>query len=63
MVAVWSHAAPKGPERRLRLRLLSLAGRLARHTRRLVLHLAADNRWTDLLLTGRAAITGQPRPG
>ena len=58
-----THPARRWEPKRLRLRLLPIAGRLARHTRRLVLHLAADNRWTDLLLTGRAAITGQPRPG
>ena len=63
MLGFAAHPARRWEPKRLRLRLLSIAGRLARHTRRLVLHLAASNRWTDLLLTGRATITGRPRPG
>ncbi len=47
---------------RLRLRLFSLAGRLARHAHRTVLHLAAGARWTELLLTGRDHIAAA-RPG
>ena len=58
------HPARRWEPKRLRLRLFSLAGRLARHARRLVLHLGADHRRTELLLTARAAITGlEPRPG
>ena len=53
MLAYPEHPARRWEPKRLRLRLLSVAGRLARHTRRLVLHLAAGHRWTDLLLTGR----------
>jgi len=50
--------------KRLRLRLFAVAGRLARHAHRLVLHLAADHRFSELALTARAAITGPlPRPG
>jgi len=63
MLGFADHPARRWEPKRLRLRLFSIAGRLARHTRRLVLHLGAGNRWTDLLLTGRTAVTGQPRPG
>jgi hypothetical protein len=50
--------------KRLRLRLFGVAGRLAHHARHLVLHLGAEHRWSELLLAGRAAITGPPpQPG
>ena len=64
MLGFAEHPARRWEPKRLRLRLFSLAGRLARHAHRLVLHLGADHRWTELLLTARAAITGlEPRPG
>ena len=44
------------------LRLFATAARLAHHARTLVLHLAAGHHWTELLLTGRAAITAAPAP-
>ena len=44
--------------KRLRLRLFSIAERLAHHARHLVLHLGAEHRWSELVLAGRAAITG-----
>jgi hypothetical protein len=64
MLGFADHPARRWEPKRLRLRLFSLAGRLARHARRLVLHLGADHRWSKLLLTARTAITGlEPRPG
>jgi DDE family transposase len=58
------HPARRWEPKRLRLRLFSVAGRLARHARHLMLHLAADHRWSGLVLTARAAIGGAaPRPG
>jgi hypothetical protein len=63
MLGYPTHPARRWEPKRLRLRLFTIAGRLARHTRRLVLHLAAGNRWSDLLLAGRTAITHRPRPG
>jgi hypothetical protein len=63
MLAYPDHAARRWEPKRLRLRLFTVAGRLARHTRRLVLHLAAGNRWTGLLLTGRTSITRRTRAG
>ena len=59
-----THPARRWEPKRLRLRLFSLAGRLARHARGLVLHLGADHRYSGLVLTARAAINGPaPRPG
>ncbi|MDD7937941.1 hypothetical protein PHK61_05855 [Actinomycetospora lutea] len=44
--------------------MFSTAGRLAHHARTLVLHLATAHAWSELLLTGRAAITAAlARPG
>jgi hypothetical protein len=63
MLAYPTHPARRWEPKRLRLRLFSIAGRLARHARHLVLHLGTGHRWTALLLTGRAAITTHPRPG
>ena len=59
-----AHPARRWEPKRLRLRLFSIAGRLVRHARHQLLHLAADHRWTEILLAGRTAITGLPaRPG
>jgi hypothetical protein len=45
-------------------RLFSTAASLAHHARALVAHLAAEHPWTELVLSGRAAITGPTaRPG
>jgi hypothetical protein len=64
MLGFADHPARRWEPKRLRLRLFSLAGRLARHARRLVLHLGADHHRSKLLLTARTAITGlEPRPG
>jgi hypothetical protein len=64
MLGFAHHPARRWEPRRLRLRLFSIAGRLARHARHLTLHLGADHRWGELLLTARSAISGvQPRPG
>ncbi len=48
--------------KRLRLRLFSVAGRLARSARRVVLHLNQAGRWTDLLLTVITTLRGLPAP-
>ena len=62
MLGFAAHPARRWEPKRLRLRLLSVAGRLAHHARHRLLHLA-ERRWTELLLTGRTAITSLPRPG
>jgi hypothetical protein len=64
MLGFADHPARRWEPKRLRLRLFATAAGLARHARRLVAHLAADHPWTELVLTGRAAITGAlARPG
>jgi len=64
MLGYAGHPARRWEPKRLRLRLFTTAASLARHARVLVAHLAADHPWTDLVLAGRAAITGVPaRPG
>ena len=63
MLGFAEHPARRWEPKRLRLRLFSVAGRLAHHARRLVLHLGADHRWGELVLTARAAITAEARPG
>jgi len=49
--------------KRLRLRLLSIAGRLARTGRRTVLHLSKRHPWSRLLLDGLARLRILPAPG
>ena len=63
MLGYPAHPARRWEPTRLRLRLFATAAALATHARRLVAHLAADHPWTDLVLTGRAAIIGLPRTG
>jgi hypothetical protein len=64
MLGYSEHPARRWEPKRLRLRLFATAASLAHHARLLVAHLAADHPWTELLLTGRAAITAIPaRPG
>lgn len=45
-----------------RLRLFSIAGRLARSSRRTVLHLSSTSRWTALLLKMIETVRGLPAP-
>jgi hypothetical protein len=49
--------------KRLRLRLFSAAGRLARHGRRTVVHLARHGPWTQLLHDGISSLRLLPAPG
>jgi hypothetical protein len=63
MLGYPAHPARRWEPKRLRLRLFATAAALATHARQIVAHLAADRPWTDLVLTGRAAITKLPRPG
>jgi hypothetical protein len=63
MLGFAAHPARRWEPKQLRLRLFSLAGRPAHHARHLVLHLAAHHRWSELVLTGRTAITALARPG
>ncbi len=63
MLGFAEHPARRWEPKRMRLRLFSVAGRLAHHARRLVLHLGADHRCSELVLTARDAITTVARPG
>lgn len=48
--------------KRLRLRLLSIAGRLARTGRRVVLHLPQRHRWSSYVVDGLARLAAIPAP-
>ena len=52
MLGFAGHEARRWENKRLRHRLLSAAGRIARHARRTVLHLPAGHRWSPLIQTG-----------
>ena len=56
MLAFAEHPARRWEPKRLRLRLFSIAGRLARHARRTRLRLAAHAPWCDLLTTALARL-------
>ena len=62
MLALNSQPARRWEPKRLRLRLLSIAGRLARTSRSTVLHLSKTSRWTDLLLTIITTLRKLPAP-
>lgn len=57
------HKARRWEPKRLRLRLLSAAGRLVRSGRRVTVHLARHGPWTDLLLAGLNRLRALPAPG
>lgn len=56
MLALHDHPAQRWEPKRLRLRLFSIAGRLARHARRTRLRLAAHAPWAELLATALARL-------
>ncbi len=56
------HPARRWEPKRLRLRLFSIAGRLARSSRRTVLHLSSTSRWTALLLEMISRLRALPPP-
>ena len=60
-----SHEARRWEHKRLRLRLrlFSIAARLARTGRRIIVHLARDSTWTDLLLAGLTRLRAHTAPG
>ena len=62
MLTLHGQPARRREPKRLRLRLFSVAGRLARSARRVVLHLNTTGRWTDLLLNMIATLRGLPAP-
>ncbi len=62
LLAFTGHPARRWEPKRLRLRLFSIAGRLARSGRRTVLHLA-EGAWADLLTDGLTRLRLLPDTG
>ncbi|WP_072691763.1 IS1380 family transposase [Rhodococcus marinonascens] len=62
MLAFPADPARRWEPKRLRLRLFSIAGRIARHARRLHLRLSAHAPHADLLTTGLRRLTALPAP-
>ncbi len=62
-LAFTEHPARRWEPKRLRLRLLSLAGRLSVSGRRRLLHLAATAPWVDVALTGLRRLDVLAAPG
>lgn len=63
MLALAGHAARGWEPKRLRHRLFSIAGRVASHSRRRMLHLAATAPWTPVLLAGLERLGELARAG
>lgn len=63
LLALTEHPARRWEPKRLRLRLFSLAGRLVRTGRRVVLHLPAHAPWTRLLLYALSTLRALAAPG
>jgi hypothetical protein len=61
MLALTHHEARRWEPKRLRLRLFSVAGRIARHARQIHLRLSAHAPWTELVLTAHRRLHGLPR--
>lgn len=59
MLALTGHEARRWEPKRLRLRLFSIAGRLARTSRRVHLHLSRNAPWAGLVLAALAALSAQ----
>ena len=62
MLAFTDHPARRWEPKRLRLRLFSLAGRIAHHARQTHLRLASHAPWADLLLTAWQRLSQLPPP-
>jgi hypothetical protein len=58
-----NHEARRWEPKRVRLRLFSIAARVARTGRRVIAHLARDAAWTDLLLDGLTRLRAPAAPG
>ncbi len=63
LLALHDHPARRWEPKRLRLRLFSTAGRLARTGRRVLLHLGGHPAWTQLTLDGIARLRALAAPG
>jgi len=63
MLALPTHPARRWEPKRLRLRLFSIAGRLARSGRRTRLHLSAHAPWAGLLIAALTTLRALAEPG
>jgi Transposase DDE domain group 1 len=63
LLAFAEHPARRWEPKRLRLRIFSLAGRLARTARQTVLHLPGHAPWAGLLLNAITTLRALPAPG
>lgn len=63
LLALHDHPARRWEPKRLRLRLFSIAGRIARTGRRTRLHLSAAAPWADLLVTAITRLRTAPATG
>lgn len=62
MLALADHPARRWEPKRLRLRLFSIAGRIARHARRTHLRLSAHAPWGELIQTTLIRLAALPAP-
>ena len=63
MLALTEHAARRWEPKWLRLRILSLPADLARHARRVALHLPKHSPWAALALDAITRLRALPAPG
>src|SRR4051794_2002427 len=61
MLALTDHEARRWEPKRLRLRLFSVAARIARHARQVPLRLASHAPWADLILTAHQRLRDLPK--
>ncbi|WP_174517958.1 transposase, partial [Lentzea aerocolonigenes] len=61
MLALTGHEARRWEPKRLRLRVFSVAGRIARHARQVHLRLARHAPWTELILTACKRLHNLPQ--
>ncbi|MGB3172145.1 MAG: transposase, partial [Rhodococcus sp. (in: high G+C Gram-positive bacteria)] len=62
MLGFTDHDARKWEPKRLRLRIFSIAGRIATHARRIHLRLSKDATWSSLVITALARLAALPAP-
>ena len=61
MLALTDYEARRWEPKRLRLRLFSVAGRIARHARQVHLRLARHAPWSELILTACQRLHNLPQ--
>lgn len=62
MLGFTDHEARRWEPKRLRLRIFSIAGKIATHARRTRLTLSADAPWAELIITALARLAALPAP-